>query len=106
MKTNRPAFQIGCLIFAATVLGTPLLAQPQEPTGATAAATVISNVAITQAPQRASVRVESQGHLDVRAARMQNPDRLVLDFSGARRAVQKTLIPGVSAPMRGVRIVG
>src|ERR1700732_4680281 len=105
MKTNRPAFQIGCLIFAATVLGTsPLLAQPQEPTGAAAAATGISNVAITQAPQRASVRVESHGYLDVRAARMQNPDRLVLDFSGARLAVQKTVIPGVSAPVRGVRI--
>jgi type IV pilus assembly protein PilQ len=105
MKTNRPAFQIGCLIFAATVLGTsPLLAQPQEPTGTAAAATVISNVAITQAPQRASVRVESQGHLDVRAARMQNPDRLVLDFSGARLAVQNTVIPGLSAPVRGVRM--
>jgi type IV pilus assembly protein PilQ len=105
MKTNRPAFQIGCLILAATVLTTsPLLAQTQEPTGATAAASVISNVAITQAPQRASVRVEGEGRLDVRASRMQNPERLVLDFNGARLAVQKTVIPGVSAPVRGVRM--
>ncbi len=105
MKTNRPAFRIGCLILAAAVLTTsPLLAQPQEPTGATAAASVISNVAITQAPQRASVRVEGEGHLDVRASRMQNPERLVLDFNGARLAVQKTVIPGVSAPVRGVRM--
>jgi hypothetical protein len=105
MKTNRPAFRIGCLIFAATALTTsPLLAQTQEPSGATAAATVISNVAITQAPQHASVRVEGQGRLDVRAARMQNPERLVLDFNGARLAVQKTVIPGVSAPVRGVRM--
>ncbi len=35
---------------------------------------------------------------------MQNPDRLVLDFAGARLAVQKTVIPGISAPVRGVRI--
>src|SRR5438445_988524 len=35
---------------------------------------------------------------------MQDPDRLVLDFAGARLAVQKTVIPGVSAPVRGVRI--
>jgi type IV pilus assembly protein PilQ len=35
---------------------------------------------------------------------MQNPDRLVLDFSGTRLAVQKTAIPGVSAPVRGVRL--
>ena len=105
MKTNRPAFQIGCLILAATVLATsPLLSQTQEPTGATAAASVISNVAITQAPQRASVRVEGEGHLDVRASRMQNPERLVLDFNGARLAVQKTVIPGVAAPVRGVRM--
>jgi type IV pilus assembly protein PilQ len=104
MKTNRPAFRIGCLILAATVLTSPLPAQTQQPTGATPAATVISNVAITQAPQRASVRVEGEGHLDVRASRMQNPERLVLDFNGARLAVQKTVIPGVSAPVRGVRM--
>jgi type IV pilus assembly protein PilQ len=35
---------------------------------------------------------------------MQNPERLVLDFSGARLAVQKTEIPGVAAPVRGVRL--
>ena len=102
MKTNRPAFRIGCLIFAAAALTTsPSIAQTQEPAGATAAATVISNVAITQLPQRASVRVEGEGRLEVRASRMQNPERLVLDFSGARLAVQKTVIPGVAAPVRG-----
>src|SRR6202007_221247 len=82
----------------------PVLAQTQEPAGATAVSTVISSVAITQAPQRASVRVEGEGRLDVHAARMQNPDRLVLDFAGARLAVQRTVIPGVSAPVRGVRL--
>jgi type IV pilus assembly protein PilQ len=61
-------------------------------------------VAITQAPQHASVRVEGEGHLDVRASRMQNPERLVLDFNGVRLAVQKTVIPGVAAPVRGVRM--
>jgi type IV pilus assembly protein PilQ len=35
---------------------------------------------------------------------MQHPERLVLDFSGARLNVQKTSIPGVSAPVRGVRL--
>jgi type IV pilus assembly protein PilQ len=105
MKTNRPAFRIGCLILAAAALTvSPLLAQTQEPTGATPAATVISSVAITQASQRASVRVEGEGPLEVRAARMQNPERLVLDFAGARLAVQKTVLPGVAAPVRGVRM--
>jgi type IV pilus assembly protein PilQ len=105
MKTNWPAFRRGCLILASVVAaGSPLAAQAQEPMSATTTAAVISSVAITQAPQRAAVRVEGEGYLDVRAARMQNPDRLVLDFAGARLAVQKTTIPGVSAPVRGVRM--
>jgi type IV pilus assembly protein PilQ len=104
MKTNRPAFRIGCLILAAAALCvSPSIAQTQEPAGVTAA-TVISSVAITQLSQRASVRVEGEGRLEVRASRMQNPERLVLDFSGARLAVQKTVIPGVAAPVRGVRL--
>ncbi|MGC1614879.1 MAG: AMIN domain-containing protein, partial [Candidatus Acidiferrum sp.] len=105
MKTNWPAFRCGCLILSSAVLGaSPLLAQTQEPAGATATAAVISSVAITHAPQRASVRVEGEGRLDVHPLRMQNPERLVLDFSGARLAVDKTVIPGSSEPVRDVRV--
>ena len=100
MKTNRLALGIGCLILAGTLPGIrPAVAQAQEPNHA-----VISSVAITQAPERASVRVEGEGRLDVHAARMQSPDRLVLDFAGARLAVEKTTIPGVSAPVLGIRM--
>src|SRR5271163_3049736 len=105
MKTNWPAFRCGFLILSSAVMSaSPLLAQTQEPAGATATSAVISSVAITQAPQRASVRVDGAGRLDVRASRMQNPDRLVLDFAGARLAVDKTMIPGVSEPVRDVRL--
>jgi type IV pilus assembly protein PilQ len=105
MKTNWPAFRCGFLILSSAVVGaSPMLAQTQEPAGATAASAVISSVAITQAPQRACVRVEGEGRLDVHASRMQNPERLVLDFSGARLAVDKTVIPGVSEPVRDVRL--
>src|SRR5207245_8922844 len=105
MKTNWPALRHGCLILASMSLAaSAALAQTQEPVGATASAAVMSSVAITQAPKRAAVRVEGEGRLDVHAARLQNPDRLVLDFAGARLAVQKTGIPGISAPVRGVRI--
>jgi type IV pilus secretin PilQ/predicted competence protein len=105
MITNWPALRNGCLILASAAFGSmPALAQTQEPAGPTATASVISSVAITQGAQRASVRVEGEGRLDARAARMQNPDRLVLDFAGTRLAVQKTMIPGVSAPVRGVRL--
>jgi type IV pilus assembly protein PilQ len=105
MKTNWPAFRHGCLILASiATTASPALAQTQGPSSTTATGATISSVAITQAPQRAAVRVEGEGRLDVHAARMQDPDRLVLDFAGARLAVQKTVIPGVSAPVRGVRI--
>jgi type IV pilus assembly protein PilQ len=76
----------------------------QSPAGTTVTAAVISSVAITQAPERAAVRVEGEGRLNVHAGRMQNPDRLVLDFAGARLAVQRTVIPGISDPVRGVRV--
>jgi type IV pilus assembly protein PilQ len=105
MKTNRPAYQIGCLILAGVLLGGgPSIARGQEPAGASSTAAVISSVAIMQEPQRAAIRVEGAGRLEVHAARMQNPERLVLDFAGARMGVQKTSIPGVSAPVLGVRM--
>jgi len=105
MKTNWPALRNGCLILASLACGTaPLLAQSQESAGATAAPAVISSVAVTQASQHASVRVQGEGRLDAHAARMQNPDRLVLDFVGTRMAVQRTVIPGISAPVLEVRL--
>src|SRR5256885_111643 len=101
MKTNWQAIRIGCLILVSGGISSPLLAQMQDANGA---ASVISSVAITQASEHSSVRVEGDGPLAVRAARMQDPDRLVLDFDRARLAVRKTIIPGVSAPVRGVRL--
>jgi type IV pilus assembly protein PilQ len=84
--------------------GKPAMARAQDTAGTSTTPAVISSVAITQDPQRAAVRVEGAGKLDVHPVRMQNPERLVLDFEGARLAVQKTSIPGVSAPVRGVRL--
>src|SRR5438094_380294 len=86
MKTNWPALRHGYLILASMALASsPVLAQTQAPAGATAAAAVISSVAITQAPERSAVRVEGEGRLEVHAGRMQNPDRLVLDFEREKR---------------------
>src|SRR5689334_12567150 len=103
MKTNWPALRRGYMILAGVALASsPAFAQ--TPAGVTTTAAVISSVAITHAPERSAVRVEGEGRLNVHAGRMQNPDRLVLDFAGARLAVEKTVIPGISAPVRGVRI--
>ena len=105
MKTNWPAFRNGCLILASLACSAaPLLAQSHDAAEVARGGSVISSVAVTQASARSSVRVEGEGELFARATRMQNPDRLVLDFAGTRMAVQKTIIPGVSAPVRGVRL--
>src|SRR6516162_8681185 len=105
MKTTWPAFRCGCLIVAGVLLGgSTASVRGQDAAGANTAAAVISSVAITQDTQRAAIRVEGAGRLDVHAARMQNPERLVLDCAGARMGVQKTSIPGVSAPVRSVRM--
>jgi type IV pilus assembly protein PilQ len=105
MKTNWPAFRFGCLILATLALSASSgTLRGQDATAAPSGAAVISSVALTQDTQRAAVRVEGAGRLDVHAARMQNPERLVLDFTGARMGVQKSSIPGVSAPVRDVRL--
>ena len=105
MKTNWPAIRIGCLMLAnAAWAMSPCLTQAQEPAGASAKTSVISSVAVSQAPEHASVRVQGDGPLEVHAARIANPDRLVLDFSSTRMQVHQSVIPGVSAPVKGVRL--
>ena len=105
MKTNWPALRCGFMILTGAALGmSPSFAQAQEPARASATAAVISSVAITHAPQHTAVRVEGEGRLEVHAMQMQDPDRLVLDFSGARLAADKSVIPGISEPVRDVRL--
>src|SRR5258708_24308944 len=99
MKTNWPAFRCGCLIVASAVLGGSLATvRGQEPAGATSTAAIISSVAITQEPQRAAIRVEGAARLELHTSRMQNPERLVLDFSGARPAEQRVRHHSITAP--------
>ena len=105
MKTNWPAIRWGCLLLASAAMSSSgLLAQTQDSAAATPFASVISRVAVGQTSQQATVRVQGNGPLDVRAARLHDPDRLVLDFSGTRLDVNETAIPGTSEPVRGVRL--
>jgi type IV pilus secretin PilQ/predicted competence protein len=106
MKTNWPVVRSGFLILTSLAVGTTVMpAQAQEIAGVTTTPTLISSVAILHnASQRANVRVEGEGKLEPRAARLQNPERLVLDFSGARLGSQKTVMAGAMAPILGVRL--
>jgi len=106
MKTNWPVLRSGFMILTSLAVGTTVMpARAQEAAGVMTTPTVISSVAILQsASQRASVRVKGEGRLEARAERLQNPERLVLDFNGARLGSQKTVIAGAMAPILGVRL--
>jgi len=95
MKTNRPALRHGYLILASMALASsPVLAQTQAAAGTSATTAVyIQRRDYASATTGGGTR-GGRGRLDVHAGRMQNPDRLVLDFAGARLAVQKTVYPG------------
>jgi len=106
MKMNWPALRSGVMIL--TSLGVSAMAsvaQTQELADAPTTPAVISSVAILQsALQHASVRVEGEGKLTAHAARLQNPDRVVVDFNGARLGSEKTIIPSMLTPILGVRL--
>jgi len=67
------------------------------------AATAITQVDIRRTDQRAIVRVEGDGRLTVHTFHLGNPERFVLDFSGARLALAHTSIPVALKPIRRVR---
>jgi type IV pilus assembly protein PilQ len=105
MKTNWPVLRSGFMILTSLAVGTTVMPARAQEAGVMTTPTVISRVAILQsASQRASVRVEGEGKLEARAERLQNPERLVLDFNGARLGSQKTVIAGAMAPILGVRL--
>jgi len=109
MKTNWPAYRLAGLLLASLVfLASPASAQtgsPPAPAAASAsAATLIAQVEVSLAGQQTNVRVEGNGRLSYQASRLNNPERLVLDFSGVHLAVSKTSIPSEAKPVRRVRL--
>jgi len=74
--------------------------------GADSGATIIAQVEVGRSRRgdQAIVRVEGNGRLTCQPLRLTNPERLVLDFSGVRLAVSRTLIPSALKPVRRVRL--
>src|SRR5207302_8078161 len=87
-------------------VSTPLSVQD---TSATSAATIITEVEVSHSRpgDQTIVRVEGNGRLTCQPLRLNNPERLVLDFSGARLAVRRTFRrgePSALKPVRGIRL--
>ena len=68
------------------------------------AATVIVQVSIGQEGGLPVVRVDGNGRLTYQLARLNDPDRLVLDFPGARLAAAWPAIPNPLRPVLQVRV--
>lgn len=67
-------------------------------------ATLINDVKITRVDQQTRVEILGNGRLAYEALRLNNPDRLVLDFSGARIATKQKTVTSTTDPVRGIRL--
>src|SRR5712692_2250720 len=73
-------------------------------TASASASTRIAQIHVAREGEQTSVRVEATGRLVYDASRMDHPDRLVLDFAGARLAIARNSIPSALKPVRGIRV--
>jgi type IV pilus assembly protein PilQ len=107
MKTKWPAFWFGCLLLAGAVLtAIPASAQVAHE-GATITAgpsSSISGVEVARTGQRTTVRISGTGDLRYQTSRLNDPARLVLDFSDTRLAVSRYSVPSKYVPVRSVRL--
>src|SRR6266849_2305568 len=107
MKTMCPAFRFGCLLLA----GAALTAFPASAQAAHEAATStagpsssISGVEVAHTGRRTTVRITGAGELRYQTSRLNDPERLVLDFVNTRLAVSRYTVPSKYVPVRSVRL--
>jgi len=74
------------------------------PAHASSEDTIITQVEIGRLGDQTIVRVEGSGRLTCQTERLNNPERVVLDFSGARLSPKRTLIPSGLKPVLRVRL--
>jgi N-acetylmuramoyl-L-alanine amidase len=67
-------------------------------------ATRIAQIGVGRAGQQTIVFMEGDGRLSYEALRLSDPERLVLDFSGAHLAVSKSSIASHFKPVWRVRV--
>jgi type IV pilus assembly protein PilQ len=64
----------------------------------------IHDVQVGQVGAQTHVRIEGTAHLEYQALRLSNPERVVLDFAGARLDMNPSSIPGAVRPVSRVRV--
>jgi len=103
MKTNWPAYRLTA-VFLVSLAAIASAASAQTGPPAASPATVIANVEIGRSGAQTDVRVLGDGQLSYQVARLHDPERLVLDFSGARLGVERNFLSSDAKPVRRVRL--
>ena len=109
MKIYGPAFRLGGLLLASTVL-LPYGAGAQAPKTAAALAAPAKSVAqveVARTGQQTTVRINTRGgsgEVAYHASHLSNPPRIVLDLDSARLAAASNVVPSSYQPVRAVRL--
>ncbi len=133
MKTNWPAYRLtGLLLVSAALLASPIGARPgspppevcadnqvsaptddskaasEQPSAQSASpaspATILKQVQVGRAGSVITVRAEGNGRLNYQTMRLNNPERLVLDFSGVQLMASRPSVASQARPVRRVRL--
>jgi hypothetical protein len=102
MKTKGEFFWLA-LIAALVLSSGTMMAHPQRQASRTAAA-IITQVEVSSSGQETIVRVGVTGRLLLHTERLNSPERLVLDFAGARFGLAQAAVPSTLKPVRRVRL--
>ncbi|HTX14791.1 MAG TPA: type IV pilus secretin PilQ [Candidatus Baltobacteraceae bacterium] len=89
---------------SATAPPAPVVVPAAATEAAPASPSLIRNVTISENGGKTQVTVTGSSPLDVHSMRLQNPDRLVLDFPSAHLATRVSRVPSDAEPVRDVRI--
>ena len=82
----------------------PAAARPSEEKSSSSAAQTINQVHLTENGGQTDVNISGSGPLTYHATRLQNPERLVLDFAGARLAASERHLASNLDPVREIRL--
>jgi type IV pilus secretin PilQ/predicted competence protein len=103
MKTNWPAYRLTAVLLVSLAAIASAASAQTGPPGASPP-TVIANVEIGRSGAQTDVRVLGDGQLSYQVARLHDPERLVLDFSGARLGMERNFLSSDAKPVRRVRL--
>jgi type IV pilus assembly protein PilQ len=82
----------------------PVTARPADSSRPSEGSPAIRQIHLTQDAGRTQVNISGSGALTYHAMRLHNPDRLVLDFAGARLKTSETHLASNLDPVREIRV--